>query len=86
MLIDYFIRKPNRRVAHLAQKMNTTQALKQQHHQALNYRLKRFAVTKVGIASAFTAGVGYQALNSRSSSGNATMAKLSQFTWLLRLL
>ncbi|BDF96420.1 MULTISPECIES: hypothetical protein [Pseudoalteromonas] len=84
MLIDYFILKPNRKVAHLTEKMNTIQALKQQHHQAFNYRLKRFAVTKVGIASAFTAGAGYQALNSRRPSSN--VAKLSQFSWLLRLL
>lgn len=85
MLIDYFILKPNRKVAHLTQKMNTIQSLKQQHHQALNYRLKRFAVTKVGIASAFTAGAGYQSLSGSSGKSNK-LSQLGQFSWLLRLL
>ncbi|NMM41458.1 hypothetical protein [Pseudoalteromonas arctica] len=85
MLIDYFIQKPTRKVSHLSQKMNSINALKQQHHQAFNYRLKRFAVSNVGIASAFTAGVGYQALNGHNQN-SANKIKLSQFSWLLRLL
>ncbi|MFU2511121.1 hypothetical protein [Pseudoalteromonas sp. ASV78] len=85
MLIDYFIQKPNRKVSHLSQKINSINALKHQHHQAFNYRLKRFAVSKVGIASAFTAGAGYQALNGNKQNSSSKI-KLSQFSWLLRLL
>ena len=85
MLNDYFIKKPNHKVRHLSQKMNSINALKQQHHQAFNYRLKRFAVSNVGIASAFTAGAGFQALNSHNQNSSKKI-KLSQFSWLLRLL
>lgn len=85
MIIDYFINKPQRRVEELTEKMDLRDELKRQHHQALNYRLKRFAVTNVGIASAFTAGMGYQALQNNDSN-QSKMNKISKFTWLLRLL
>ena len=62
MFIDYFIKKPQKKVNNLSQQMDLLDELKRQHHQAFNYRLKRFAVTKVGLASAFSAGVGYGAL------------------------
>lgn len=85
MLIDYFIHKPQRKVDHLSNKMDTLNELKRQHHQAFKYRLKRFAVTKVGLASAFTAGIGYQSLKSNSSSSGVA-SKVSKLTWLLRLM
>lgn len=86
MLIDYFIHKPQSKVEQLSQQMDTVSELKRQHYQALNYRLKRFAVTKVGLASAFTAGAGYQSLKSKDNSSSSVAGKLSKFTWLLRLL
>lgn len=87
MIIDYFVRKPNQNVTKLSQKMDFQQHLKQQHQAAFAYRLKRFAVTKVGIASAFSAGMGYQALKSSDSKeSTSTLNKLSKFTWLLRLI
>ena len=85
MLIDYFIQKPQTKVDHLSEKMDTIDELKRQHHQAFSYRLKRFAVTKVGLASAFTAGAGYQTLKSGDNSSGIA-SKVSKFTWLLRLL
>lgn len=85
MLIDYFVQKPQKRVNHLIEKMTYAQELKRQHQQAFKYRLKRFAVTPVGVASAFSAGAGYQALNSKPKNGG-TISKIGQFSWLLRLL
>lgn len=84
MLIDYFIQKPNHKVTQLSREMDLQQDLKKQHQRAFTHRLKRFAVTKVGIASAFSAGVGYQALKSDGKSGK--LNQLSKFTWLLRLI
>ncbi|MDP2636170.1 MULTISPECIES: hypothetical protein [unclassified Pseudoalteromonas] len=85
MIIDYFVNKPQQRVEELTEKMDFRDELKRQHHQALNYRLKRFAVTNVGIASAFTAGAGYQALKNNDSN-QSKLSKLSKFTWLLRFI
>ncbi|MGO2477964.1 MAG: hypothetical protein ACTH7Q_06290 [Pseudoalteromonas sp.] len=84
MLIDYFIKKPNHKVTQLSKEMDLQQSLKRQHQSAFTYRLKRFAVTKVGLASAFSAGVGYQALKSDDKSSKSNY--LSKFTWLLRLI
>ena len=85
MLIDYFINKPQHRVTKLSQQMDLQDELKRQHHQAFTYRLKRFAVSKVGIASAFTAGMGYEALNN-SDHKDGKLKQVSRFSWLLRLL
>ncbi|WP_404342505.1 hypothetical protein [Pseudoalteromonas mariniglutinosa] len=85
MLIDYFIKKPNNNVARLSRRIDTLNSLKQQHHQAFNYRLKRFAVTKVGIASAFSAGVGYQALQGNNKH-ESKVSYLSHLIWLLKRL
>ncbi len=84
MLIDYLINKPQRKVNTLSNQMDLQNELKRQHHQAFNYRLKRFAVTKVGIASAFTAGMGYGALQSSKPSGK--LKQIRHLSWLLRLL
>ncbi len=85
MLINYFIREPLKKVTDLSHSMDMQDELKRQHHQAFNYRIKRFAVTKVGLASAFTAGMGYQALQSNDQS-KSKLKQVSQFSWLLRLL
>ncbi|MGX1111886.1 MULTISPECIES: hypothetical protein [Pseudoalteromonas] len=85
MFIDYFIKKPQKKVNNLSQQMDLLDELKRQHHQAFNYRLKRFAVTKVGLASAFSAGVGYGALKNDDHQ-HGKLKQLSQFSWLLRLL
>ncbi|MCQ8879971.1 hypothetical protein NQT69_18395 [Pseudoalteromonas shioyasakiensis] len=85
MLIDYFIHKPQSKVDHLSHEMDTLDELKRQHHQAFKYRLKRFAISKAGLASAFTAGAGYQALKSNNES-TGVINTVGKFTWLLRLL
>lgn len=85
MLIDYFINKPQHKVSELSHQMDLQDELKRQHHQAFNYRLKRFAVSKVGIASAFTAGMGYEALNDPQPKGSK-LKQIGRFSWLLRLL
>lgn len=84
MIIDYFINTQQRKVEALTNQMAISNELKRQHHQALNYRLKRFAVTKVGIASAFSAGVGYQTLQSCGIK-QSKLKQLSKFKWLLKL-
>ena len=45
MIIDYFIHKPQKNVRSLSEQMDLADELKRQHHQAFNYRLKRFAVS-----------------------------------------
>tara|TARA_B100002049_G_scaffold235331_1_gene219460 strand:+ start:1187 stop:1444 length:258 start_codon:yes stop_codon:yes gene_type:complete len=85
MIIDYFINKPQKNVRSLSEQMDLADELKRQHHQAFNYRLKRFAVSKAGIASAFTAGMGYQAMKSDEPS-KGPVKQVTRFAWLLRLL
>ncbi|MDN3379678.1 MULTISPECIES: hypothetical protein [unclassified Pseudoalteromonas] len=85
MFIDYFIHKPQSKVDQLSTEMDTLDELKRQHQQAFKYRLKRFTVSKAGLASAFTAGAGYQALKSNENS-TSVISTVGKFTWLLRLL
>ncbi|MFY8327724.1 hypothetical protein [Pseudoalteromonas sp. ZZD1] len=85
MLIDYFIHKPQSKVDQLSTEMDTLDELKRQHQQAFKYRLKRFTVSKAGLASAFTAGAGYHALKSNENS-TGVISTVGKFTWLLRLL
>lgn len=79
MLVNFLIKAPNQNVENLNQQMTLRSELKRQHHAAFKYRLKRFAVTKVGLISAFTAGAAYQA-----SSNNET-SFLKKCVWLTRL-
>ncbi len=61
MLVNYLIKAPNENVDALSKQMHTRSELKRQHHAAFQYRLKRFAATKVGLTSAFLAGAAVQA-------------------------
>ena len=65
MLVNYLIKAPNENVDALSRQMDTRSELKRQHHAAFQYRLKRFAVTKVGLSSAFIAGAAVQAVRHR---------------------
>ncbi|MCK8134449.1 hypothetical protein [Pseudoalteromonas sp. 2CM28B] len=79
MLINYLINSPNVRVQQLDKEVVMRSELKRQHLAAIKYRAKRFATTKVGLASAFAAGAVVE-----SAKGDANMIK--KYTWLLKLL
>ncbi|WP_338365977.1 hypothetical protein [uncultured Pseudoalteromonas sp.] len=78
MLVDFLIKKPHENVETLNKQMDLQHALKRQHHAAIKYRFKRFAATKVGLASAFLAGVTVQA-----SKGERKF--LRKYAWLANL-
>ncbi|WP_372762343.1 hypothetical protein [Pseudoalteromonas sp.] len=79
MLIKFFIKSPHEKLNNLTQQMQLRSELKRQHQAAFKYRLKRFAVTKVGLTSAFLAGAVMQASDSNSKF-------IRKFAWLARLL
>ncbi len=79
MLINFLINSPNDRVNHLNEQVATRAELKRQHLTAIKYRAKRFAATKVGLVSAFTAGALVE-----SAKGNTNTVK--KYSWLLKLL
>jgi hypothetical protein len=80
MLVNFLIKEPNQSVETLSQQMTLRTELKRQHYAAFNYRLKRFAVTKVGLLSAFTAGAVFQANNHSETNF------VKKYAWLTRLL
>ncbi|WP_372859646.1 hypothetical protein [Pseudoalteromonas sp.] len=79
MLINFLINSPDARVNHLNEEVSTRAELKRQHLMAIKYRAKRFAATKVGLVSAFTAGAVVE-----SAKGDTNMVK--KYSWLLKLL
>lgn len=79
MLINYLINSPNSQVKQLNKDVAIRAELKSQHLAAIKYRAKRFAATKVGLASAFAAGAVVE-----SAKGDANTIK--KYTWLLKLL
>lgn len=79
MLVNYLIQSPNKAVNNLSKQMDLQSELKRQHHMAFKYRLKRFAVTKVGISSAFLAGAVVQASSTKPG-------LIKKYAWLARLL
>lgn len=79
MLINLLISSPNTQVQQLNQDVAMRAKLKLQHLAAIKYRAKRFAATRVGVASAFTAGVLVE-----SAKGDSNTIK--KYSWLLRLL
>ena len=79
MLINYLINSPNARVQQLHKEVAIQSELKHQHLTAIKYRAKRFAATKVGIVSAFSAGVVVE-----SAKGDTNIVK--KYSWLLKLL
>ncbi|WP_165723747.1 hypothetical protein [Pseudoalteromonas sp. Z1A2] len=79
MLVNYLIKAPNENVDALSKQMDTRSELKRQHHAAFQYRLKRFAVTKVGLSSAFIAGAAVQASKSETSF-------VRKYGWLVNLI
>ena len=79
MLINFLINSPNDRVNHLNEQVAARAELKRQHLTAIKYRAKRFAATKVGLVSAFTAGAVVE-----SAKGDTNMVK--KYSWLLKLL
>lgn len=79
MLINFLINSPNARVQQLDKEVVMRSELKRQHLAAIKYRAKRFAATKVGLASAFAAGAVVE-----SAKGDANTVK--KYTWLLKLL
>lgn len=79
MLINYLINSPDARVQQLHKEVAIQSELKRQHLTAIKYRAKRFAATKVGLLSAFTAGAVVE-----SAKGDTNMVK--KYSWLLKLL
>ncbi|MBB1288531.1 hypothetical protein H5085_06370 [Pseudoalteromonas sp. SR43-6] len=79
MLVNYLIKAPNENVDALSRQMDTRSELKRQHHAAFQYRLKRFAVTKVGLSSAFIAGAAVQA-------GKSETSFVRKYGWLVNLI
>lgn len=79
MLVNFLIKAPNENVETLSKKMDLQRELKRQHGAALKYRFKRFAATKVGISSAFLAGVAVQA-------GKSETSFVAKYGWIARLL
>ena len=79
MLVDTLIKAPNKNVQALSKQMDMRTELKRQHHSAFKYRLKRLAATKVGITSAFLAGMVVQA-------GKKETSLVRKYGWLVRLL
>ncbi|ATC85428.1 hypothetical protein [Pseudoalteromonas arctica] len=78
MLVNYLIKAPNENVDALSKQMDTRSELKRQHHAAFQYRLKRFAATKVGLTSAFLAGAAVQ-------TGKGETSLVRKYGWLVRL-
>jgi len=66
-------------VQHLNKEVTVRAQLKRQHLAAIKYRAKRFAATRAGIISAFTAGVVVE-----SAKSDTSMAK--KYGWILKLL
>ncbi|MGB0945309.1 MAG: hypothetical protein ACPGUG_00685 [Pseudoalteromonas marina] len=79
MLVDILIKNPDANVKALTKQMDLQSELKRQHQAALVYRLKRFAASKVGLSSAFIAGVAVQ-------SGKSETSLIRKYGWLLRLI
>ncbi|NWL15315.1 hypothetical protein FHG08_06175 [Pseudoalteromonas sp. Scap03] len=79
MLINYLINSPDARVQQLHKEVAIQSELKRQHLTAIKYRAKRFAATKVGLVSAFSAGVVVE-----SAKGDTDMVK--KYSWLVKLL
>lgn len=79
MLINYLINSPDARVQQLHKEVAIQSELKRQHLSAIKYRAKRFAATKVGLVSAFSAGVVVE-----SAKGDTNIVK--KYSWLLKLL
>ena len=79
MLINYLINSPDARVQQLHKEVAIQSELKRQHLTAIKYRAKRFAATKVGLVSAFSAGVVVESAN-----GDTNIVK--KYSWLLKLL
>lgn len=79
MLVNYLIKAPNENVNALNKQMDTRNELKRQHHAAFQYRLKRFAATKMGLTSAFVAGIAVQA-------GKSETGLVKKYGWLVKLL
>jgi len=79
MLVNYLIKTPNDNVKALTKQMDMQDKLKHQHYAAFKYRIKRFAATKVGLTSAFMAGVTVQA-------GRSDTSLVRKYGWLVKLL
>jgi hypothetical protein len=79
MLVDILIKNPDVCVKALTKQMDLQSELKRQHQAAFIYRLKRFAASKVGLSSAFIAGVAVQ-------SGKSETSLIRKYGWLLRLI
>ncbi|TMS81727.1 MULTISPECIES: hypothetical protein [Pseudoalteromonas] len=79
MLVDILIKNPDANVKALTKQMDLQSELKRQHQAAFVYRLKRFAASKVGLSSAFIAGVAVQ-------SGKSETSLIRKYGWLLRLI
>ena len=79
MLVDILIKNPDECVKALTKQMDLQSELKRQHQAAFVYRLKRFAASKVGLSSAFIAGVAVQ-------SGKSENCLIRKYGWLLRLI
>lgn len=79
MLVNYLVKAPNDNVDALSKQMDMRDELKRQHHAAFKYRIKRFAATKVGLTSAFMAGVTVQA-------GKSDTSFVRKYGWLAKLL
>lgn len=79
MLINLLIKQPLDKVNSLDKQIKLHEQLKSQHIAAIKYRFKRFAATKVGIASAFFAGIVVA-----STKSNSKLVK--KYGWLVKLL
>ena len=79
MLVDILIKNPDTNVKALTKQMDLQSELKRQHQAAFVYRLKRFAASKVGLSSAFIAGVAVQ-------SGRSETSLIRKYGWLIRLI
>ncbi|XQF90829.1 hypothetical protein ACOBV8_05440 [Pseudoalteromonas espejiana] len=78
MLVNFLIKAPNETVNTLNKQMDLQDELKRQHHAAIKYRFRRFAATKVGLTSAFLAGVTVQA-------GKNESGFVRKYGWLVKL-
>jgi hypothetical protein len=79
MLVDILIKNPDANVKALTKQMDLQSELKRQHQAAFVYRLKRFVASKVGLSSAFIAGVAVQ-------SGKSETSLIRKYGWLIRLI
>lgn len=73
------IKNPDANVKALTKQMDLQSELKRQHQAAFIYRLKRFSASKVGLSSAFIAGVAVQ-------SGRSETSLIRKYGWLIRLI